>query len=166
MRKRFLLSKVAWKNADGAFSKPRRLRLKEDKDGIYNCPVNSCDSFSFKTKCGCRKHVSKFHGWYFYFDVKPKLSEVLPQFNETREGFTRNNRRRTSDMPLFDKKCHFAVNFRKWLSSHGSKSVSQALQICKRTLKYLKFCCPVEAATWDIPKKCCNLLCWFNCKYF
>ena len=44
-----LLPKGVWKNAIGAFKKPRRLHLSADEEGFFNCPINSCDSEGFRS---------------------------------------------------------------------------------------------------------------------
>ena len=41
---------------------------KEDK--TFLCPVSHCELAS---KRGCEKHVSKHHGWYYYFDEPPQV---------------------------------------------------------------------------------------------
>ena len=57
------------------FSKPRRLHLVEDSDGLIRCPIAGCDHTGFSSRRGCRKHAKTKHSWYYYFDEKPKLPE-------------------------------------------------------------------------------------------
>ena len=75
---RRVLNKEAWRKA-AAGKKPKRLKLVPDKNGIYTCPINACDSNGFKSKRGCRKHVYSRHGWYYFYDEKPNVAEVFPE---------------------------------------------------------------------------------------
>ena len=72
-----LLPKHTWKTAIGAKSKPRRLHLTASDDGLYYCPVKECDSFSYKSQRGCRKHVYQRHGWYYFFDHRPNVEDCF-----------------------------------------------------------------------------------------
>ena len=152
-----LLSKKVWKDALGAAKKPKRLHLVPDKDGLFNCPVDLCDSDSFHTKRGCRKHVFQRHGWYYYFEEKPNINAVLPTQTTValHEKFRKTKRSRTNDMPTFSKDCLFDRNFKAWLCSPvgGLKSSTQSTQISCRLSKYLKFCCQDCCSSWDIPLK-------------
>ena len=136
-----LLSKHVWKDAVGASKKPKRLHLIADADGLFHCPVENCDSNSYQSQRGCRKHVFQRHGWYYYFDRKPNVQEVLPlesrQFNQIRKS----KRSKTNDMPMFLKTCKLHRHFKTWLTSPGggTKGVNQAEQISCRVLKYIKF---------------------------
>ena len=148
-----LFSKKIWKNAVGANSKPKRLHLEEDSDGLFHCPVPNCDSFSFTTKRGCRKHVFTRHGWYYFFDARPDPKVVLPELSRRNEKPTKSKRSRTNDMPMFSKECKFDKMFKLWLCSPGGgmKSYCQASQISCRVLKFLKFCCQDCCSSWDVP---------------
>lgn len=147
-----LLPKHVWKHAVGAKSKPRRLHL-EPSDGLYHCPVENCDSYSYRSQRGCRKHVSTRHGWYYFFDEKPKTEEVLPAQTLQKSGIQKTKRSQTSDMPSFSKTCILYKSFFNWLVSPGGslKSRLQADQICCRTLKFLKYCCQDACSSWDVP---------------
>ena len=146
-------SKVTWKTALGASTKPKRLKLVEDKDGFFNCPVVDCENASFKSKRGCRKHVCLHHGWYFFFDEKPDAKAVLP--SEQVKTFVKpiKDRSDTTKMPTFDESCSLRKTFKYWLSSPvgGSKGISQAEQIVSRVMKFLMFCCEDHEPTWNIP---------------
>ena len=148
-----LLSKKIWKDAVGASSKPRRLCLVADKDGLFNCPVKSCDSESYQTKRGCRKHVYQRHGWFYFFDEKPNVEDVLPNHVVTSKSLKRTKRSRTTEIPSFNRDCSFDISFKSWLGSAvgGSKSYKQASQVSCRVLKFLKFCCQDCNPEWDIP---------------
>ena len=65
--------KIAWGDVDGAFEKKRRLHLVEAEDKTFLCPGSHCEHASFSSKRGCRKHVSKHHGWYYYLDEPPQV---------------------------------------------------------------------------------------------
>ena len=61
IRKRF--TKKVWKDAIGAKTKPRRLKLNADTDGNFSCPVPLCEQEKYRSKRGCRKHIFNKHGW-------------------------------------------------------------------------------------------------------
>ncbi|CAB3983411.1 Hypothetical predicted protein [Paramuricea clavata] len=52
---------VDWKTVEGAFSKPRRLHLENDKEGLFHCPALGCEHNGFASQRGCRKHVKTKH---------------------------------------------------------------------------------------------------------
>ena len=115
-----LLHKNVWKNAVGAFKKPRRLHLVADADGYFYCPVHNCDTDGFRSQRGCRKHVFMKHGWYYYFHEKPSVDDVLPaQHLRTNSRLPRTKRSTTSQMPMFLKTCCLSVKFKRWLKSAG-----------------------------------------------
>ena len=149
-----LLPKYIWKNAVGASTKPKRLHLVTNGNGLYECPVYNCDSNDFKTQRGCRKHVYQRHGWYYYFDLKPNVQEVLPERNTKITVMQKTKKSNTRDVPMFLKSCTLHKNFKRWLMcpGGGSKGEVQADQISSRVLKYLKFCCPDTSSAWKIPE--------------
>ena len=67
-------AEVDWKAVDGAFTKQRRLHLVKGSDGLDHCPITGCEHPGFASQRGCRKHVKRKHGWYYYFDEKPNVS--------------------------------------------------------------------------------------------
>ena len=146
---RRVLNKEAWKKA-AAGKKPRRLKLVADKNGIYTCPVNTCDSNGFKSKRGCRKHVYSRHGWYYFYDEKPNVAEIFPETIVNKNGYILPSKASTADMPMFSKNCQIATAFKTWLCSAGgsSKNPAQADQIVSKLWKFAKFCCE------DMP--CCS----------
>ena len=150
-----LLPKHVWKNAYGAAKKPRRLHLVPDPDGLFICPVVNCDSNSYRSRRGCRKHVVQKHGWYFYFDSKPSVETVLPeQCTKTRQ-MQRTKRSNTKEIPMFLRTCSLHKTFKMWLTSPGggSKSNVQAEQTSCRVLKYLMFCCQDVNDDWEVPEQ-------------
>ena len=148
-----LLPKHVWKDAVGAKGKSRRLSLKKSADGFFNCPVSSCDSLPYKSQRGCRKHVYQRHGWFYYFDQRPNIEEVLPKQVIDTSRITKAKKSQTSEMPSFLKTCTIYISFRDWLMSPGgsSKGKVQADQISSRALKYFRFCCQDVCPTWNIP---------------
>ncbi|CAB3989462.1 Phthiocerol synthesis polyketide synthase type I [Paramuricea clavata] len=77
--------RVDWKTVDGAFSKPRRLHLENDKEGLFHCPAPGCEHDGFESQRGYRKHVKTKHR-YIYFDTKPIISaesERKPDVNQS-----------------------------------------------------------------------------------
>ena len=135
-------SKNDWKAVEGASVKPKRLKLEPNGQGLYVCPLESCDSDSYKSQRGCRKHVFVKHGWFYYFDKKPDVQEAFPQkLFQTAKRQT--GRKKTWDMPSFSDRCQLAKDFISWICSAGGggKDVNQAEQLCKKILKFCKFCC-------------------------
>ena len=134
MQRKNLLAKPEWKNALGAASKPRRLNLEADFEGLFTCPLENCDSNPFYSKRGCRKHVYTKHGWYYYFDKKPEVAQVMPNKLCWKRQITKAKRSATCTMPSFSKGCKLAARFKKWLCSPGGggKSIGQSEQnMCK-----------------------------------
>jgi len=150
--KKVKLDKKTWKNAIGASAKSRRLKLELVND-IYICPISTCENNGFSTKRGCRKHVFKTHGWFYYFDTKPDVQTVLPNINTRLCSYTLPKRAQTSKMPMFLKTCQIGEGFQSWLTSPGGggKSVIQADQLLCKILKFFKFCCEDVNGEWDIP---------------
>ena len=156
-----LLDKTEWAKAEGAAKKPKRLKLIETDDNLlietddnlYTCPVHGCDSEAYKSKRGCRKHVFTKHGWYYYFDTKPNVADVIPETCTRKNTYKLPQRSCTSTMPMFLKTCTVAKSFVKWLTSPGGggKGLVQADQIVCKVLKYAKYCCEDVSPSWDIP---------------
>ena len=108
----------------------------------------------FRSKRGCPKHVFMKHGWYYYFEEKPDIAKVFPEFSIRTNNCQFPKRVETSNMPMFLKNCMVGVNFKKWLQSPGGarKGESQADQLLCKVLKYLKYCCADVSLSWDIPE--------------
>ena len=154
MSKQRSFSKVVWAKAlKDEKRKAKRLKLKANSDGVFICPVQSCESNGFNSQRGCRKHVHTKHGWFYFFDEKPDISTYFPQLTVAANPIAKTQRGHSSSMPLFIKDCEFGKRFANWLCSPGGsgKSKSQAEQTAIKVLKYLKFCCPDQLSTWDIP---------------
>ena len=152
--KRNLLSKSVWSKALGASERSRRLSLQPDDEGCFQCPVKNCDSEKYQSKRGCRKHVYTKHAWYYYFDEKPCVADVLPQYH--RSAYTRVKRRGTTrDMPSFKKTCTFFRNITAWLTScvGGNKSATQSEQIGMKLMKYFKYACSELPDEYDVDNK-------------
>ena len=80
MSKKRVFSKTTWsKVVKDEGKKAKRLHLKANKDGLYFCPVDLCESDGYKSQRGCRKHVSVKHGWFYFFDEKPDMNKYFPQ---------------------------------------------------------------------------------------
>ena len=135
--------KKEWKNVEGASEKAKRLKLQPDINGAYLCPLSECDSNAYKSQRGCRKHVTEKHGWYFFFDEKPKIEDKFPEKLLNPAKKLSPTRTKTWDMPSFSNKCRLAQDFVTWISSAGGggKDKSQADQIIKKILKFAKYCC-------------------------
>ena len=148
-----ILSKASWKDAIGATKKPKRLKLLSH-NGLFICPIAYCESEPYRSKRGCRKHVFTKHGCYYYFEEKPDIAKVFPEFSTRTNNYQRPKRGKTSNMPMFLKTCVVGVNFKKWLQSPGGggKGESQADQLLCKALKYLKYCCADVSISWDVPE--------------
>ena len=77
---------IEWSKVSGALPKPKRLHLEEDEqDGLFHCPVPTCNHDAFATQRGCRKHVKKNHLWFYYFDEQPDLSQTNSNSGDEQE---------------------------------------------------------------------------------
>ena len=148
-----LLSKKVWKDAVGAKSKPKRLHLKADKDGLFNCPVSQCDSDFYQTIRGCRNMFTSATAGITF--LTKKVEDVFPKLAVLRKGIQKSKRSRTTNIPMFKRDCNFDKLFKQWLCSPvgGLKSYTQSSQISCRVLKFFKFCCQDCSADWEIPVK-------------
>ena len=132
-------SKEDWKGVEGASSKAKRLKLVANSKGLFVCPVLNCDSDSYHSQRGCRKHVATKHGWYYYFESKPNVDELFPEkILASKRPVLRS---KTWDMPTFSDKCKLAHDFISWICSAGGggKDRNQAQQLCRKILKFCKF---------------------------
>ena len=112
MKKR-VLSKYTQKDAIGATQKPKRLKLLSDKNGLFICPVVNCETEPYRSRRGCRKRVFTKHDWYYYFEEKPDLAKVFPEFTTRTNNYQFPTCVKTSNMPMFQKTCAVGVNFKK-----------------------------------------------------
>ena len=115
------------------------------------CPVIDCDSDAYRSQRGCRKHVSVKHGWYYYFDKKPKIEDSFPEHVISRRPKA-PIKLKTWNIPSFPEKCKVGQDFTNWICSPGGggKDRNQASQICKKILKYLRFCCQDVEESFDV----------------
>ena len=154
MSRKRVFTKAEWQKALGFQKKPRRLKLELSGDSKFYCPVKNCETNGYLSQRGCRKHVFQRHGWFYFFDEKPELSNYFPEISTRSSKMPQKAKRNcTSKMPMFLSSCTVAVRFEKWMRTPGGggKNVSQAEQICHKVLKYLKFCCSDVCTSWDIP---------------
>ena len=82
---------------------------------LFICPVAYCESEPYRNKRGCREHVFTKHGWYYYFEEKPDITKVFPEFSTGTNNYQLLKQIKTSNMPMFLKTCVVGVNFKKWL---------------------------------------------------
>ena len=146
-----ILSKASWKDAIGATKKTKRLKLLS-RNVLFICPVAYCESEPYWSKRGCGKHVFTKHGWYNYFEEKPDIAKVCPEFTTRRNNYQLPKRVKNSNMPMFLKSCVVGVSFKKWLQSPSGigKGESQANLLLCKVLKYLKYFCADVSLSWDI----------------
>ena len=136
-----ILSKASWKDVIGATKKPKRLKLLSH-NGLFICPTAYCEIEPYRSKRGCRKYVLTKHGWYYYFEEKPYITKVFPEFSTRTNNYQLPKQVKISDVPMFFKTCRVGMNFKKWLQSPGGggKGESQADQLLCKVLKYLNYC--------------------------
>ena len=81
------------------------------------------------------------HGWYFYFDNKPKLGDD-PIKTKSKDFCSPDRRPKQQKIPSFSTSTIVAVEFQHWLESTagGRKAKSLAAQVCFRAMKFLTFC--------------------------
>ncbi len=128
---------IHWAKVAGASIRRKRLKLRENADGEYVCPVEQCLHCPFKSKRGCRKHVDTTHGWYYHFDSAPVLTPS-ERNKATLEG---EKKPVTCDRPSFSVHEGFGKEVLQWLCTPcgGSKKVKDAQQSATRSMKFLMF---------------------------
>ena len=131
---------IQWRTIKGAFAKPRGVHLVSDPQGVFHCPIRSCDHIGFKCQRGCRKHVKKVHGWYIYFDSKPNISTTDKDIYSDEE---QQPSQPYQNLPFYPKERPLRVQFVGWLTSTGGggRTVSQTEQDASRAFKFLRHCC-------------------------
>ena len=134
--------KIAWADVDGSFEKKRRLHLVEAEDKTFLCPVSHCEHASFSSKRGRRKHVSKHHGWYYYFDEPPQVMIEPSKDVKQTPGLNVTTKSVTMKLPGMLENNAFANEFLDWMSSPagGGRGKNHAEQIVSRILKFFAFC--------------------------
>ena len=132
---------IDWAHIDGASKSRRRLHLVTNSNGLFTCPVDHCEHSSFATQRGCRKHVKKHHGWYYYFDKPPEISKEIKDLKAEQESLNKK-KVDTVNFPTLARDCVFAEQFLTWITSNagGERTKTHGEQIVSRTLKFLKFC--------------------------
>ena len=118
-----------WKNADGAFHKPRRLHLEKDNTSLFPSLVQRLVA---NTRVSVvRKHVKTKNLWHIYFDMKPSVTNGIDTKVKVKD-IPRRQRCRVVGRP-----------FSAWLQSTtgGEKKAKQAEISVTRAFKFLKYCC-------------------------
>ena len=135
------MRRIEWRRLPGPFAKPRRLQVPRSKEGLYFRPIDFCDHDRFLSQRGCREYTKTKHGWYFYFNKKPKIGDD-PIKVKSKEFFSPDRRPKQQKIPSFSASTIVAVEFQHWLESTAvvGKAKSQAAQVCSRTMKFLRFC--------------------------
>ena len=93
-----ILSKASWKADIGATKKPKRSKLLSH-NGMFICPVASCESEPHRSKWGCRKHTFTKHGLYYYFEEKPNIAKVFHEFSTRTNNYQLPKRVKISICP-------------------------------------------------------------------
>ena len=120
-----VLSKVSWKDSIAATKKPKMLKLLSHNEPLIYL-VAYCENEPYRSKHGCRKHVFTKHGWHYYFGEKPDIAKVFSEFSTCRNNYHLPKRVKTSNMPMFVKKCVVWVNFKKCLQSTGGRGKGES----------------------------------------
>ena len=71
-----ILSKPTWKDGIGVTKSQKRLKLLSH-NGLFICPIASCEREPYRSKRGCHKHVFTKHVWYYYFEEKPDIANFF-----------------------------------------------------------------------------------------
>ena len=143
------MSKASWKEAIWGYQKAKKVEIAVTI-WLFVFPVAYYESEPYWSKCSCCKHA---FSWYYYFEEKPGIAEVFPEFSTRTNNHQLRKRLKTSNMPMFLKTCVVGVNLKKWLQSPsgGGKRESQVDQLVCKILKYLKYCCADVSVSGDIP---------------
>ena len=147
-----IFSKTSWKDAIGATKMPKRLKLLSHI-GLFICPVAYCESEPYRRKRGCRKHVFKKHGWYYYFEEKPDIAKAFSEFSTRTSNYQLSKLVKTCNMPLktsnmFLKTCKVGVNFKKWSAPVVEEKVKvmQISYFAKSTDQLLHISCHISCS--------------------
>lgn len=133
MRNKFL--SVNWKVIDGAARSKKILRLRQNDDGVYMCPIENCMHVGFKSSRGLRKHIDSQHEWYYYFDSQP----ALKRDNVFEDPEKVRRKQPTNRVPSFSITEGVGLEFIEWLQQPlgGGKNNKEAIQIATRGMKFL-----------------------------
>ena len=144
-----------WSALQGARKKKRKLYFEADHDGMFVCPVRCCLHEGYKSKRGLRKHINTHHEWYLYFDMQPevKREDAQPRIPDKRKASTQKQ-------PSFSVEAGCGARFCEWLLTPcgGGKSMKDAKQVAKRSMKYFMYCIGDSADDFSAPDSyidCC-----------
>ena len=124
--------RINYKELPEAFPTKRKLRLVSNNN-IYLCPVDNCLHTGFKSKRGCRKHISSRHDWYYFFEKEPSIQNHI------------NDVRKNQHDKVLPPKHAFSIDlglgkeFRDWMVSDfgGGRSINDSKIIARRAMKFL-----------------------------
>ena len=116
------MSKASWKEAIWGYQKAKKVEIAVTI-WLFVFPVAYYESKPYWSKCGCCKHA---FSWYYYFEEKPDIAEVFPEFSTRTNNHQLRKQLKTSNIPMFSKTCVVGVNLKKWLqiTSGGGKKES------------------------------------------
>ena len=100
----------------------------EAEDKTFLCPVSHCEHASFSSKRGCRKHVSKHHGWYYYFDDPPQVMIEPSKDVKQTPGLNVTTKSVTMKVPGMLENNAFANEFLDWISSPAGGGRGKIMQ--------------------------------------
>ena len=109
-----------------------------NSNGLFTCPVDHCEHSSFASQRGCRKHVRKHHGWYYYFDKPPEISKDIKDLKAEQESL---NKRKVDivNFPTLARDSVFAEQFLTWITSNaGGGGQKLMVLFCFKNIKIPK----------------------------
>ena len=109
---------IYWTHIDGASKSRRRLHLVTNSNGLFTCPVDHCEHSSFASQPGCRKHVKKYHFWYYYFGKPPEISKEIKDLKAEQESLNKK-KVDTVNFPTLARDCVFAEQVLTWITSNA-----------------------------------------------
>ena len=89
-------------------------KLKTRRSYVQYLTVNM---LAFPAKGGCRKHVSKHHGWYYYFDEPPQVTIEPRKDVKQTSGLNVTTNSVIMKVPGMLENNAFANEFLDWMSS-------------------------------------------------
>ena len=101
-----------------------------NSNGLFTYPVDHCEHSSFASQRGCRKHVKKHHGWYYYFDKPPEISKEIKDLKAEQESLNKK-KVDTVNFPTLARDCVFAEQFLTWITSNAGGGGGQKLMVNK-----------------------------------
>ena len=138
---------IDWSLLPNAFSKKRILKLRPS-NGKFPCLIENCLHDDFESARGLRKHIDTRHPWYYFFEKEPSIKDKIL---EARSKRNLNRANTPSFKNAFSTEEGVGKSFLDWLKSDcgGGRGHKDALQSCRRALKFLTFATGAEESFVD-----------------